>query len=96
MLHVHHHVFQNSVRDIADEQIMLRVSIRDEGQGKLPVLSWSEGEICGFSAHTLIFVVLGPLIQGSWQLLPNDFYLHKNVNCLNKLNHIVIHYLTHI
>ena len=49
MLHVLHHVLQYSVSDIADEEIMLRVTIRKEWGKGVRVISYHRGHIRDFS-----------------------------------------------
>ena len=42
MLHVLHHVLQNSISHITDEQIMLRMAIRQERGERIRVISYHE------------------------------------------------------
>ena len=48
MLHVLHHVLQDSVSDITDKQIMLRMTVREERGKRIRVISY----------HEMTFVVL--------------------------------------
>ena len=42
MLHMLHHVLQHGVSDIADEEIMLRMTIREERGKRIRVISYHE------------------------------------------------------
>jgi hypothetical protein len=69
MLHVGHYVLEHRVRDIADEQIVLRVPVREEGIQSVRV----------FSYHGVIFVFSVTCCQGSWYQLPFFVVLVTNI-----------------
>ena len=93
MLHVLHHVLQNRVGDIADEQVMLRMTVRQKGREGVRVFSYHEAWFVFSVTHVKIrvfsyqdscfqlprFVFSVTMTSGKYLIIHRDFALSTGV-----------------